>query len=71
VPLNEATEAYEIDITGAGGVVIRTISATSETLTYSGADQFSDGITPGDPVDMSIYQISDTAGRGYPARATV
>lgn len=70
-PLNEETEAYEVDITGAGGAVIRTVSATSETITYSGSDQFSDGLTPGDPVDVSVYQISATKGRGYPARATV
>jgi len=70
-PINEETEAYEIDITGPGGVVLRTISATSETITYNGSDQFSDGLTPGDPVDLRVYQISATKGRGYPAMATV
>ena len=71
VPLNEAYEAYEVDITGPGGTVIRTISSTSATITYTGADQFSDGLTPGQLIDMSIYQISDTRGRGFPLRATV
>jgi len=69
--INEETEAYEVDITGAGGAVIRTVSTASETITYSGSDQFNDGLTPGDPVDVSVYQISATKGRGYPARATV
>lgn len=70
-PLNEETESYEIDVTGPGGVVIRTITSSEPSATYSGTDQFNDGLTPGDPVDVSIYQISATKGRGYPARATV
>jgi len=70
-PLNEESEAYEVDITGPGGVVLRTVSATSETITYTGTDQFNDGLTPGDPVDLRVYQISATKGRGYPAMATV
>lgn len=70
-PLNEVTESYEIDVTTTGGTVLRTITATTPEITYTATQQFNDGLTPGDPVDLSIYQMSDTYGRGYPARSTV
>lgn len=69
-PMSEATEAYSIDILD-GVDVIRTITATSETATYSAADQTSDGLTPGDPVTAVVYQLSAVVGRGYPLEATV
>lgn len=69
-PMSEATEAYSIDILD-GVDVIRTITATSETATYSAADQTSDGLTPGDPVTAVLYQLSAVVGRGYPLEATV
>lgn len=69
-PMSEATEAYSIDILD-GTDVLRTITATSETATYSAADQTSDGLTPGDPVSAVVYQLSAIVGRGYPLEATV
>lgn len=69
-PMSEATEAYSIDILD-GPDVVRTITATSETETYSAADQTSDGLTPGDPVSAVVYQLSAVVGRGYPLEATV
>ena len=53
------------------GDVVRTVATTTATVTYSAADQTSDGITPGDPVDVRIYQISATVGRGYPLEDTL
>ncbi|HEQ98801.1 MAG TPA: hypothetical protein ENO22_05620 [candidate division Zixibacteria bacterium] len=70
VPLGENSEAYELDIYG-GSTVVRTINASSESATYTAAQQTADGLTPGDPVDLAIYQISDTVGRGFGAEATV
>lgn len=70
VPLGEETEAYEIDVY-SGATVVRTISATSETASYSAADQTSDGLTPGDPVDIIVYQLSASRGRGHGRSATI
>jgi len=66
VPLGEAAEAYEIDIVDSSGAVLRTIEdLTSETATYTAAEQTTDGLTPGDPVTVHVYQVSDIVGRGF------
>jgi hypothetical protein len=70
VPLGELTEAYSIDIY-SGASVVRTISATTPTASYTAAEQTADGLTPGNPVTLRIYQLSDVRGRGFPAIATV
>lgn len=70
VPLGEESERYEIDIYD-GVDVVRTITATTPTFSYTAAEQTSDGLTPGDFVDMRIYQISADRGRGFPATASV
>jgi len=69
--LGEASEEYEVDIYD-GATVVRTISGiTSETTSYTAAQQSTDGLTPGDPVDLIVYQLSETVGRGYGRSATV
>lgn len=70
VALGETTEAYEVDILD-GSTVVRTIEITSESATYTAAQQTNDGLTPGDPVDMIIYQISTVIDRGFGTEATV
>jgi hypothetical protein len=69
VPLGEATEAYEVDIV-VGGVVTRTLASTTPTVTYTAAQQTLDGLTPGGPVTVTVYQLGQT-GRGVPRTATV
>lgn len=69
-PLGETSESYEIDVYD-GATVVRTITATSETATYTASQQSSDGLTPGNSVTIDVYQISSTRGRGYPARAII
>lgn len=70
VPLGEAFEAYEVDIY-SGSTVVRTIQVTSPEAEYTAAEQTSDGLTPGDPVDIRVFQMSDVRGRGHGATATV
>lgn len=70
-PLGEESEAYEIDILDGSGSVLRTINTTTETATYTAAQQTTDGLTPGDFVTMDIYQISATRGRGFAKRAII
>ena len=67
--LGEDSESYEIDIVGASPA--RTITATSETASYTAAQQTNDGFTPGDPIEVNIYQISAIVGRGFAGNATI
>lgn len=73
LPLFEESEVYKVEILDApGGNVLRTLTnPTSESAAYSATDQTNDGLTPGDPVYVRIYQISATVGDGYPSEATV
>lgn len=66
--LGESTEAYEVDIL-AGSTVVRTLSSTSPTVTYTAAMQATDGLSSGDTVHVGVYQMSDVRGRGRPAFA--
>lgn len=70
VPLGEEAERYEIDVM-SGATVLRTIAATSETASYTAAQQTTDGLTPGNPVEVNIYQISALVGRGFARNATI
>lgn len=69
-PLSEASESYELDVI-VSSAVVRTISATTPTAAYSAAEQTSDGITPGNPVTIRIYQLSARVGRGFVREATI
>lgn len=66
VPLDETAELYEVDILDApGGDVVRTLSVTSETATYSALDQVADFGSTQDPVNVVVYQVSPVIGRGF------
>lgn len=69
-PLGEEAESYEVDIIVAS-VVVRTLTASIQSVVYSAADQTSDGITPGDPVEVEVFQISSTRGRGHGRSRTI
>jgi hypothetical protein len=70
VPLGEVVERYEIDVLN-GSVVVRTISATSTSATYSAADQIADFGSVQSAIAVVVYQLSEIVGRGYPAMATI
>jgi len=70
VPLGEESETYEIDIILSDSVV-RTIDATEETASYTAAQQTIDGISPGDPVTIKIYQTNLLVGRGFEKESTI
>jgi hypothetical protein len=70
VPLAEETEAYEVDILD-GPDVVRTLSSTAPSLTYTAADQTADFGAPQASVALRIYQTSPVFGRGPPHAATV
>lgn len=73
VPLGEPSEAYEVEIRNAGDTAtLRTITGlTTPAASYTAAQQTTDGLTPGDPVLVRVYQISATVGRGIIRSATV
>jgi hypothetical protein len=71
VPLSEDVEAYEVDIWD-GASVVRTITGlSSETASYSAANQTTDGFTPGDPITVRVYQLGKYSLRGYVTEATI
>lgn len=71
VPLNEALEAYEVDII-VGSTVKRTIAGLGNpNATYTVSEQTSDFGSPQSSIVVDVYQISGIIGRGYAARATV
>ncbi|MEZ5853944.1 MAG: glycoside hydrolase/phage tail family protein [Hyphomicrobiaceae bacterium] len=70
VPLGEDVEAYEVDIL-SGSTVVRTLSATTPTVTYTAADQTSDFGAPQPSITIRIAQMSAQIGRGVARLATV
>jgi hypothetical protein len=68
--LLEEAEAYEIDCMD-GASVVRTITASTTTCTYTAAQQTTDGLTPGNPVTFKLYQMSSKIGRGREIEVTI
>lgn len=73
VPLSEETESYEVDIVelGSPDAVVRTISASTQTATYTAAQQIADQGFLRDSVFVRVYQLSAITGRGTPGEATL
>lgn len=70
-PLVERDELYDVEILD-GPDVVRTFSNVASTSqAYTAAQQTTDGLTPGDPVNVRIYQRGEFIGRGIAATATV
>ena len=73
VPLAEEREAYEVEILD-GATVVRTLAATTTSVTYTGAQQIADWaalLGPGDTLDLRIFQLSALVGRGAATSATL
>lgn len=69
IPLSEATEAYQVDIytPDSPHTVVRMISATTPTATYTAAQQSTDfGSDSATHVMVAVYQMSAVVGRGTP-----
>lgn len=64
-PLGETSESYEVEVWGWGfSAVKRTLYGSTESLTYSSADQIADFGTNQFLLFLKIFQISSVAGRG-------
>lgn len=68
-PLGEASEAYEIDIL-SGSTVVRTISSSAPSMTYTAAQQTADFGSAQASISARIYQLSAVVGRGLPLEGT-
>jgi hypothetical protein len=71
IPLGEDSESYEVDILNVLNVVLRTISTSSQSATYTSAQQTTDFGSPQSSVSVRVYQISATVGRGFAATGTI
>ena len=69
VPLNETSEAYEVDVFDGTGAVLRTLTSASPALTYTAADQTTDFGGPQTTISIAIHQLSGAVGRGFAGRA--
>lgn len=69
-PMSEAAESYEIDIYD-GADIVRTLTATSESVEYTAAQQVTDFGSVQASIDAEVFQISATIGRGTGNRKTI
>jgi hypothetical protein len=72
IPNLEGNTNYEVDVMN-GSTVLRTISVTTESASYTYSQQETDwgvGTVPA-TVDIRVYQVSDVVGRGTVREATV
>ncbi|MBV9220552.1 MAG: glycoside hydrolase/phage tail family protein [Methylobacteriaceae bacterium] len=70
VPLNEDSEAYDIEVLN-GSTIVRTLTVTAPTWTYSGANQTADFGAPQASYKLNIYQDSVLYGRGQVRTVTI
>jgi hypothetical protein len=70
IPMSEAGEAYEVDILD-GSTVMRTLTATSATATYSATDQVTDFGSAQSAMSVRVYQMSQVFSRGAPRAAII
>jgi hypothetical protein len=73
VPLGEELEAYEVEIRD-GAAVKRVLTSSTTSLLYTAAQQTADwgaALSPGDTLDLRIFQLSARLGRGAPASVTL
>ncbi|SNT39835.1 phage tail baseplate protein, partial [Antarctobacter heliothermus] len=73
VPLVEEVEAYEVEIL-AGGTVKRSLTTFTTSAVYAAAEQITDWgalLGPGDTLDIRIFQLSASVGRGAVKTATL
>ncbi len=72
-PMIEPLEEYEVHILNdASDTVLRIIEICGQTNTiYTEIDQIADGLTPGDPVTLIVYQISSTLSKELPTEGVI
>lgn len=69
-PTDEPELEFEVDVMD-GSTVVRTITTTSTTASYTAAEQTTDFGSPQNPLTVKIYKISSRVGRGYVKEASI
>jgi hypothetical protein len=72
VVMGETIEEYDVvllDPSGTDEELVKTV--TSETASFTDAEQLAAGYSTGDPLEVVIYQKSAVVGRGYGRSCTV
>jgi len=70
VPMSEAVESYEVNVM-SGSSVVRTLTSSTPSVTYTAAQQTTDFGAPQSSVTVRVHQISAVFGRGAYRQATV
>ncbi|MBZ8135499.1 glycoside hydrolase/phage tail family protein [Afifella sp. IM 167] len=70
VPLNEAREAYRLEIL-EGGEALRTVELDTPAFTYSAADQIADFGALQPSYALRVAQLSDLLGPGFALEGTI
>ncbi len=71
VPLAEESEAYDLVIRN-GSTIVRTVTVTGAAAwTYAAAAQTADFGSPPASLDVEVFQLSASFGRGLPLRQTI
>jgi len=72
-PLGEASESYVVEVysSSAYTTLKRTLTATSQTVAYTSAQQVTDFGSNQSTLYVKIYQLSATVGRGYPLTQSI
>ena len=68
-PLGETVPAFEADITTSAG--IRLLKSATDSFLYPASQEISDFGAPQHQISLSLYQLSEIAGRGFPLSLTL
>ncbi len=63
VPLNEASERYDVSVLN-GGTIVRTFSTSTPSIFYSAAEEIADFGSAQFSLHFQIWQLSDVKGHG-------
>ncbi|MBL8579013.1 MAG: glycoside hydrolase/phage tail family protein [Mesorhizobium sp.] len=67
IPLGEEHEEYQVEIAHAGGAIVRSATAATPSFLYGSAEIAADFGTPPIEIDVTVRQLSLSAGLGLPA----
>lgn len=71
IPLDEPAERYVLDLYGADGGVVRSLTATAPGILYPAADEIADFAGSQTGLELAVAQVGAVAGRGTATRARV
>jgi len=71
IPLLESPERYEIDFFD-GVTIVRTQGVEgAQTMEYTSSNQSADGLTPGNPIKLELFQLNKEGVRGLARAVTI